>query len=144
VSTICLDDGGGNVPGPRPAVTSSAAVSASPVESDGLDAVTGAKNNTAADLGETATPASTPGAPEQSLEADPDDSPSPTSSPEGDPDDFIIMDEQQATRIAGLCEQAIGVELSADVVVADANVGALVQRILGARSLAGKGLGAEA
>lgn len=67
------------------------------------------------------------------------DQPSPTSSPEGDPDDFIIMDENQAKRIVGLCKYAFGVELSADVVVADANVGALAQRIVGAKSLTGAG-----
>ncbi|ORY33351.1 phospholipid methyltransferase-domain-containing protein, partial [Naematelia encephala] len=52
-----------------------------------------------------------------------------------DPDDFTIMDENQARRIVSLCEEAFGVELSMDVVVADANVGALARRVLGARSL---------
>lgn len=69
------------------------------------------------------------------------DHPTPTSSSEGDPDDFVIMEENQAKRIVGLCKYAFGVDLSADVVVADANVGALTQRILGAKSLAGGGEG---
>lgn len=102
-------------------------------------------SNKAAPFSDKAGSASSQVPPEATLGVDPDEdeSPSPSSSPEGDPDDFIIMDEQQARRIVGLCEHAFGVELSADVVVADANVGALVQRILGARSLAGKGVRAE-
>ncbi|EIW72203.1 hypothetical protein TREMEDRAFT_66761 [Tremella mesenterica DSM 1558] len=52
-----------------------------------------------------------------------------------DPDDFVIMDEKQAKRIVSLCELAFGVELSVDVVVADANVGALARRVVGAKSL---------
>lgn len=52
-----------------------------------------------------------------------------------DPDDFTIMDEVQARRIVSLCQMAFGVEMTPDVVVADANVGLLTKRILGARSL---------
>lgn len=52
-----------------------------------------------------------------------------------DPDDFVIMDEGQAKRIACLSEQTFGVDLSTDVVIADANVATLARRILGARSL---------
>ena len=52
-------------------------------------------------------------------------------------DDFIIMSEKQAKRIVQLIQAAFQVELSMDVVVADANVGALARRILGARSLKG-------
>ena len=52
-----------------------------------------------------------------------------------DPDDFVIMEEKQAKRIVALVEQCFGVELSPDVVVADANVGALARRVVGARSL---------
>jgi len=52
-------------------------------------------------------------------------------------DDFIIMSEKQAKRIVQLIQAAFEVELSMDVVVADANVGALARRILGARSLKG-------
>jgi phosphatidylethanolamine N-methyltransferase len=52
-----------------------------------------------------------------------------------DPDDFSIMDENQARRITSLCEMAFGVQISVDVVVADANVGVLARRVVGARSL---------
>ncbi len=52
-----------------------------------------------------------------------------------DPDDFAIMSEIQAKRIVSLSEMAFEVELSADVVIADANVGALARRVMGARSL---------
>lgn len=54
---------------------------------------------------------------------------------DGDGDDFVIMTESQAKRIAHLAEMAFGVELSPDVVVAEANVGSLARRIVGARSL---------
>nr|KIR88564.1 phosphatidylethanolamine N-methyltransferase [Cryptococcus tetragattii IND107] len=53
----------------------------------------------------------------------------------GNDDDFVIMTENQAKRIAHLAEMAFGVELSPDVVVAEANVGSLARRIAGARSL---------
>jgi len=73
---------------------------------------------------------------------------SPLSNEEGDgdqkeeedltnPDDFTLMDEKQAKRIVSLASMSFGVELSPDVVIADANVGALARRVLGARSLAG-------
>jgi phosphatidylethanolamine N-methyltransferase len=52
-------------------------------------------------------------------------------------DDFIIMSEKQAKRIVSLIQAAFEVDLSMDVVVAEANVGALARRILGARSLKG-------
>jgi hypothetical protein len=52
-------------------------------------------------------------------------------------DDFIIMCEKQARRIVNLIEAAFEVDISMDVVVAEANVGALARRILGARSLKG-------
>jgi phosphatidylethanolamine N-methyltransferase len=45
------------------------------------------------------------------------------------------MNETQARRIVSICEMAFGVQLSVDVVVADANVGALARRIVGAKSL---------
>ncbi|KAK8853465.1 hypothetical protein IAR55_004172 [Kwoniella newhampshirensis] len=54
-----------------------------------------------------------------------------------DADDFVIMTENQAKRIASLAEMAFGVEVSPDVVVADANVGSLARRVVGARSLVG-------
>jgi len=58
-----------------------------------------------------------------------------------DPDDFIIMSDQQAKRIVSMSEMAFGVELSPDVVVADANVGAITRRVVGAWSLIGEGGG---
>ena len=56
-------------------------------------------------------------------------------SPESD--DFNIMDEEQAKRIVSLSKMTFGVDLSADVVLADANVGLLARRITGALSLIG-------
>lgn len=53
------------------------------------------------------------------------------------PDDFTLMDEKQAKRIASLANLSFDVDLSTDVVIADANVGALARRVLGARSLVG-------
>lgn len=55
-----------------------------------------------------------------------------------DPDDFVVMEERQAKRIAALVETACGVELSTEVVIADANVGALTRRVIGAKSLVAK------
>jgi len=52
-----------------------------------------------------------------------------------DPDDFSIMSETQAKRIVALIEMAFDVEISPDVVLADANVGLLAKRVVGARSL---------
>lgn len=52
-----------------------------------------------------------------------------------DSDDFVIMDEAQAKHIARMCEWAFGIELSTDVVLADANVTALAKRVLGASNL---------
>lgn len=58
-----------------------------------------------------------------------------TDSPLQDPDDFVLMDEHQVKHIQQMLEWTYGVELSPDVVIADANVGALSKRILGARNL---------
>lgn len=52
-----------------------------------------------------------------------------------DPDDFVLMDEAQVKHIQQMLEWTYGVELSPDVVIADANVGALAKRVLGARNL---------
>lgn len=52
-----------------------------------------------------------------------------------DQDDFIIMTPVQAQRISDLAQLAFGVEVSKDVVVAEANVGALARRVAGARGL---------
>lgn len=57
-----------------------------------------------------------------------------------DADDFVIMDEVQAKRISGLLKQAFGVDLSTDVVIADANVNALAKRVMGARHLVDGGV----
>ncbi|WVR09665.1 hypothetical protein IAU60_006740 [Kwoniella sp. DSM 27419] len=59
-------------------------------------------------------------------------------SAEGDPDDFTIMTETQAKRIADLTELAFGVEISKDVIVAEANVATLARRVAGARGLNSK------
>lgn len=58
-----------------------------------------------------------------------------TDSPLQDPDDFVLMHEHQVKHIQQMLEWTYGVELSPDVVIADANVGALAKRILGARNL---------
>jgi phosphatidylethanolamine N-methyltransferase len=50
--------------------------------------------------------------------------------PERDPDDFRFWSERQARRIAGAIAQAFGVEYAPEVVLADANVSALANRIL--------------
>ncbi|KAK6909186.1 hypothetical protein I203_103203 [Kwoniella mangroviensis CBS 8507] len=52
-----------------------------------------------------------------------------------DQDDFIIMTPVQAQRISDLAQLAFGVEVSKDVVVAEANVGGLARRVAGARGL---------
>ncbi|OCF30914.1 phosphatidylethanolamine N-methyltransferase [Kwoniella heveanensis BCC8398] len=53
----------------------------------------------------------------------------------GEYDDFVIMTETQAKRISDLSEMAFGVEVSKDVVVAEANVTLLARRVAGARGL---------
>ena len=45
------------------------------------------------------------------------------------------MSELQAKRIVALCHHAFDVELSTDVVIADANVSVIADRIIGAKSL---------
>ena len=52
-----------------------------------------------------------------------------------DPDDFRFWSERQAKRISLAIEQAFGVELTPAVVLADANVGALANRILVSKEL---------
>ena len=49
---------------------------------------------------------------------------------DGDPDDFTFWEEQQAKRICLAIEQIFGVEYAPEVVVADANLTALANRIL--------------
>ena len=52
-----------------------------------------------------------------------------------DPDDFRFWSERQARRIALAVEQAFGVELTPEVIIADANLSALTNRILVAKEL---------
>ncbi|WVQ83698.1 hypothetical protein IAT38_005842 [Cryptococcus sp. DSM 104549] len=57
-----------------------------------------------------------------------DGDPHPAADPTApDADDFVIMTESQAKRNASLAEMAFGVEVSADVVVTEANLGALAR-----------------
>ncbi|KAJ9094313.1 hypothetical protein QFC19_007998 [Naganishia cerealis] len=51
-------------------------------------------------------------------------------------DDFAIMDEDQAKRIAAMLEAAFDVELATAVILANTNVSVISRRIIGARSLA--------
>ena len=60
---------------------------------------------------------------------------SPTSEDGRDPDDFRFWSERQAKRISLAIEQAFDVELTPEVVVADANIGALTHRILVSKEL---------
>lgn len=52
-----------------------------------------------------------------------------------DPDDFRFWSERQARRIAGTVREAFGVEYAPEVVMADANVSALANRILVSKEL---------
>ncbi|PSR73031.1 hypothetical protein PHLCEN_2v11135 [Hermanssonia centrifuga] len=52
-----------------------------------------------------------------------------------DPDDFRFWSESQAKRISKAIVQAFGVELTREVIIADANLGALANRILVSRDL---------
>lgn len=47
-----------------------------------------------------------------------------------DPDDFRFWSERQAQRISVTIQQAFGIELTPEVIIADANVSALANRIL--------------
>ncbi|KAI0296534.1 hypothetical protein B0F90DRAFT_1669753, partial [Multifurca ochricompacta] len=53
----------------------------------------------------------------------------------GDPDDFRFWSERQAWRIARAIREMFGVEYAPDVVVADANLSALAQRIITSRQI---------
>jgi phosphatidylethanolamine N-methyltransferase len=53
----------------------------------------------------------------------------------GDPDDFRFWSERQAWRIARVVREMFGVEYTADVVMADANLSALAQRIVASRKI---------
>ncbi|KAH9922238.1 phosphatidylethanolamine N-methyltransferase [Fomitopsis serialis] len=52
-----------------------------------------------------------------------------------DPDDFRFWSERQAKRISAAIKQAFGVELTPEVVVADANINALANRVLLSKEL---------
>lgn len=53
----------------------------------------------------------------------------------GDPDDFRFWSARQAWRIARAVREMFGVEYAPDVVVADANLTALAQRIVASQKL---------
>ena len=53
----------------------------------------------------------------------------------GDPDDFRFWSERQAWRIARSVREMFGVEYAPDVVMADANLSALAQRIIASRQI---------
>ena len=64
----------------------------------------------------------------------------PTPSPEDerygrDPDDFRFWSEKQASRIALSIKAAFGLEYDPEVIIADANVSALTNRILVSKQL---------
>lgn len=52
-----------------------------------------------------------------------------------DPDDFRFWSENQAERISKAIQQAFDVELTPEVIIADANLSALANRILVSRDL---------
>ena len=52
-----------------------------------------------------------------------------------DPDDFRFWSERQAKRISLAIQQAFGVELTPEVIIADANLGGLTNRILVSKEL---------
>ncbi|KAI9452303.1 phosphatidylethanolamine N-methyltransferase [Lactarius psammicola] len=58
-----------------------------------------------------------------------------TSDDGGDPDDFRFWSERQAWRIARSVREMFGVEYAPDVVMADANLSALAQRIMASRQI---------
>lgn len=68
---------------------------------------------------------------EESFEFDVDEDGEPDAS-----DDFAIMDEDQAKRIAAMLEMAFDIELATAVILANTNVSVIARRIIGARSLA--------
>jgi phosphatidylethanolamine N-methyltransferase len=62
----------------------------------------------------------------------------PAEAPDGaprDPDDFRFWSEGQAARIAGAIRQMFALEYTPDVVLADANLSALSQRILAGKKV---------
>jgi phosphatidylethanolamine N-methyltransferase len=57
-----------------------------------------------------------------------------------DPDDFRFWSERQAKRITGAVHAAFGVEYAPEVIVADANVTALANRVVSSLKLLGQDL----
>lgn len=58
-----------------------------------------------------------------------------------DPDDFSFWSEQQAKRISTAIKQIFGVEYAPEVIVADANLMALANRILVSKEILSTGPG---
>jgi phosphatidylethanolamine N-methyltransferase len=58
-----------------------------------------------------------------------------------DPDDFSFWSEKQAKRICAAIEQAFGVEYAPEVVIADANLTTLANRILVSKEILTTGTG---
>ena len=56
-----------------------------------------------------------------------------------DPDDFRFWSEDQAERISKAIREAFAVELNPEVIIADANLSALANRILVSRNLLSSG-----
>ena len=78
------------------------------------------------------------------LDSDPSLIPTPCKSPDAiaeegedsrDPDDFRFWSEDQAVRISKSIQQAFDVELTPELVIAEANLSALTNRVLVAREL---------
>ncbi|WWC91952.1 uncharacterized protein L201_006904 [Kwoniella dendrophila CBS 6074] len=66
---------------------------------------------------------------------DPEDDDDGKISTMGDQDDFIIMTPNQAQRISDLSQLSFGIEISKDLVIAEANISSLARRVAGARGL---------
>jgi phosphatidylethanolamine N-methyltransferase len=73
--------------------------------------------------------------PQSRLPRNPDDPTSDADTDARDPDDFRFWSENQARRIAVVIKAAFGEDYTPDVIVADANVSALANRILVSKEL---------
>lgn len=69
------------------------------------------------------------------------DSSAPAQMTLSDPDDFILYTTEEASRISYAIKESFEIELDKEVVLAAANVGKLVKRVLEARNLLGFGQG---
>lgn len=72
-------------------------------------------------------------------DAVPDDSTGADEDTARDPDDFRFWSENQAERISKAIKEAFGVELTPEVIIADANVSGLANRIMVSRNLLSTG-----